>query len=160
KAKRHDFNPFQFQNLVQVKSHILEHALRSLNPVEFHVLRTLAAFRLPAGYDTLVALFVSSGDAANAAARKPFAHQVALDRALTALADRGLLGWDSRPGVNRYDLDPIVRGVVWGGLDRQARTDLYTALQGHFEVMPTIEMDGVDSLEDLTPAIELYSALI
>ncbi|MCP4514519.1 MAG: hypothetical protein GY824_04725, partial [Delftia sp.] len=61
---------------------------------------------------------------------------------------------------NRYDLHPIVRGVVWSALDEAARQDVYGALHAHFEAVPAVELDEVNSLEDLTPAIELYNTLI
>ena len=92
-------------------------------------------------------------DEEDAPEKKPFATLAELDAALTALEDRGLLGWDKR--ANRYDLHPIVRGVVWSGLDDDAKADIYGTLQVHFEAMPTIDEDEVESLEDLTPAIEL-----
>src|SRR5207248_6834186 len=50
-----DFNPFSLP-IVQVKSHVLEFALRGLNKTTLQVLDTIAAFRMPAAYDTLVAL--------------------------------------------------------------------------------------------------------
>ena len=42
-----------------------------------------------------------------------------LDRALTELEDRGLIGWDRE--ANRYDAHPIVRGVVWQLTDAKDR---------------------------------------
>jgi tetratricopeptide (TPR) repeat protein len=75
------------------------------------------------------------------------------------LEDRGLVGWDKR--ANRYDLHPLVRGVVWSGLGDDARRGVYTNLHAHFEVVPMIDdYLKVNSLEDLTPAIELYNTLI
>ena len=55
-----NFNPFRLP-LVQVKSHVLEFALRGLDETAQKVLMTIAAFRMPAAYDTLVALFVGEG---------------------------------------------------------------------------------------------------
>ncbi len=72
-----------------------------------------------------------------------------------------MLGWDRR--ANRYDLHPIVRGVTWSGLDNQDKQDIYETLSAHFESLPMIEGDrwqDVNSLEDLTAAIELYNTLI
>jgi tetratricopeptide (TPR) repeat protein len=63
--------------------------------------------------------------------------------------------------ANRYDLHPIVRGVVWSGLRDDTRRDVYTALHTHFDSIPQIEgWQKVNSLEDLTPVIELYNTLI
>jgi len=52
-----NFDPFHLP-LVQVKSHVLEFALRGLDRTTLKVLHTIAAFRMPAAYDTLVALLV------------------------------------------------------------------------------------------------------
>jgi tetratricopeptide (TPR) repeat protein len=150
RADHADFDPFRLP-LVQVKSHVLAFALRGLDANLRRALHTIAAFRMAATYDTLTALLMGAG--------KPFPDENALDAALTELEDRGLLGWDKR--ANRYDLHPIVRGVVWSGLEERARQDVYKALHAHFEALPAIDdWRQVNSLEDLTPAIELYNTLI
>ena len=70
-----------------------------------------------------------------------------------------MIGWDKRS--NRYDEHPIVRGVVWNGLSDDMRRGVYTNLHIHFEALPKInDYLQVESLEDLTPAIELYNTLI
>ena len=56
------------------KSHVLAHALQGLSKSEQQVLHTIAAFRAPADYETLVALMV--GEA------KPFASEDALRRSV------------------------------------------------------------------------------
>lgn len=145
-----DFNPFSLP-LVQVKSHVLEFALHGLDDKARQALRVIAAFRMPARYDTLTALLMGEG--------KACADEHGLDKVLTELEDRGLVGWDKR--ANRYDLHPIVRGVVWSGLDDDTQRGVYTSLHAHFEALPMIDdWQKVSSLEDLTPAIELYSTLI
>jgi tetratricopeptide (TPR) repeat protein len=144
-----DFNPFSLP-IVQVKSHVLEFALSGLDETTLKVLRTIAAFRMPAAYDTLVALLVGK--------RKPCPSENALISILEDLEDRGLLGWERR--ANRYDLHPIVRGVIWRGLDNQDKRGIYKTLSTHFESLPMIDEEEVNSLEDLTSAIELYNTLI
>ena len=148
-----DFNPFRLP-LVQVKTHVLDYALRGLDETTLKVLDTIAAFRMPAAYDTLVALFVGEG--------KPCPDENILITILADLDDRGLLGWDRR--ANRYDLHPIVRGVTWSGMGNQAQQGIYQVLSAHFESLPNkIYRDNwrqVDSLEELTPVIELYNTLI
>src|SRR5215213_1147942 len=145
-----DFNPFGLP-LVQVKSHVLAFALRGLDDKAQQVLRTVAAFRMPASYDTLAALLIGEG--------KACADERELDGVLTELEDRGLVGWDKR--ANRYDLHPLVRGVVWSGLGDDARRVVYTSLHAYFEALPMVDdYNKVNSLEDLTPAIELYNTLI
>lgn len=145
-----DFNPFRLP-LVQVKSHVLEYALHGLDETAQQVLYTIAAFRMPAAYDTLVALFVGEG--------KPCNRENALIVILADLEDRGLLGWDRR--ANRYGLHPIVHGVTWAALGSQTQHSIYQTLNTHFESLPTIDnWRQVESLEDLTPTIELYNTLI
>ena len=165
KRKHPDFERDLFrdrQNLVQVKSHVLYHALHGLDAKHRRVLHTQAAFRMPTTYETLVALFVKPREEEAAEERAPlFKDEAELDRALTLLVDRGLLGWDRRPGVNRYDLHPIVRGVVWSGLSDDAQADIHRARHDHFESVPMMDdWQKVESLEDLTPAIELYHTLV
>lgn len=146
-----DFDPFRELPLVQTKSHVLEFALRGVEEVARHTLQTMAAFRSPASYDALAAILIGDG--------KPCTNEQNLDAILAELEDRGLVGWDKR--ANRYDLHPIVRGVVWGGLESEARQGVYTRLHAHFEAAPMIEdYLEVNSLEDLTPAMELYHTLI
>ncbi|HEV7892849.1 MAG TPA: DUF4062 domain-containing protein [Pyrinomonadaceae bacterium] len=145
-----DFDPFSLP-LVQVKSHVLAFALRGLDDKAQQVLRTIAAFRMPARYDTLTALLIGKR-------KKQCKNERELDEVLTELEDRGLVGWDKR--ANRYDLHPLVRGVVWSGLSDDARRGVYTSLHEHFEALPDVDEDSVRSLEDLAPAIELYSTLI
>ncbi len=143
------FNPFQL-DLKQAKTHVLEFALQGLDKTEWKALHTIAAFRMPAQYDTLRSLLCGED--------KPCTDEEALDQMLAELEDRGLVGWDRR--ANRYDLHPVVRGVVWNGVDEKDKQAAYGALQGYFEAAPMVKEAEVHSLEDLTPAIELYHALI
>ena len=151
-----DFDPFDLP-LVQVQSHVLEHSMHGLSKAELRTLHVIAGFRMPASMETVKALLIMCGEDDNIE-KKPFADLSKLDHALTNLEDRGLLGWDRR--ANRYDLHPIVRGVVWNGLGDGKRKDIYGSLRSHFESMPLVEDYLVDSLEDLTPAVELYNTLI
>lgn len=145
-----DFNPFGMP-LKQAQSHVLAFAMRGLNGDARDVLHKIAAFRMPATYDTVAALLVGDG--------KTFADENALIASLSELEDRGLLGRDTR--ANRYDLHPLVRGVVWSGLGDDTRRGVYTSLRAHFEAVPMIDdYLKVNSLEDLTPAIELYNTLV
>jgi hypothetical protein len=143
------FDPFNLP-LMQRKSHVLEYALAGLTDAETRVLYTTAAFRAPATYDTLAALLVGDD--------KPCADEAALDRVLSVLEDRGLMGWDKR--ANRYDLHPVVRGVAWSALDPKAREGIYQGLAAHFEALPTADDDAIKSFDDLAGAIELYHTLV
>lgn len=144
-----DFDPFSLP-LVQVKSHVLEFALRGLSHEAREALQVIAGFRMPARYDALHALLVGEGKACT--------DEHELDTVLSDLEDRGLVGWDKRG--NRYDLHPIVRGVVWSGLTNKTRRGVYESLRAHFEALPKISQNRVSSLEELTPSIELYHTLI
>ncbi len=175
------FNPLK-QSREQVKSHIMGFALHGLTEGERKTLDTIAAFRMPTYFDNLSTLLVKH-DEPPAEEAKPqkggigkmlggkrgkaksdplkqtyFEDDAGLDRALTTLEDRGLMGWD-RAG-NRYDLHPIVRGVAWNALDEKARQGLYAKLNAHFGSLPPISLEDVNSLEDLTGTIEMYNTLI
>lgn len=151
-----DFNPFVLR-LENVQSHVLAYALRGLSIAELRTLHVIAGFRMPASMGTIQALLIRADDQDDPH-KKPFGTLRELDAALTTLEDRGLLGWDRRG--NRYDLHPIVRGVVWTELDDVARMALYGTLHDHFAAISTPSYLEVDSLNDLTPAIELYNNLI
>jgi tetratricopeptide (TPR) repeat protein len=53
-----------------------------------------------------------------------------------------------------------VRGVVWQLTDAKDQRAVYTALEAHFEPMATPEWEKVETLADLTPAIERYHTLV
>ena len=144
------FDLTKFDNVRDKVEHVLEFALRGLSEKQRTVLATIIAFRVLPDYDTIAAVLAGEG--------KPCKDEHELDEALTELEDRGLLGWDKR--ANRYDLHPIVRGVLWNGLSEDTRQGVYSGLYTHFEAVPMIEYDDVRSLEDLTPAIEMYYTLI
>jgi tetratricopeptide (TPR) repeat protein len=136
--------------LVQSRTHILEFALKGLSAKVRDVLDTLVGFRMPTSYATLEALLVGQGKACDTA--------YDLDRTLTELEDRGLIGWDRE--ANRYDAHPIVRGVVWRLTDAKDQREIYTAVEAHFKPMVTPNWREVATLADLTPAIERYHTLV
>ena len=166
-----DFNPVALP-LHNARTHVLAFALRGLSAAPRQVLHTIAAFRMPATWDTLRAVLVggeekplpSMWDTLRAVLvgrgrQKPCRDAPALDATLTELEDRGLVGWDK--AANRYDLHPIVRGVVWQALDTRARRERYGALQRYFDAAPRPpDWEEVESLDDLTPGIELFHTLI
>lgn len=136
--------------LVQSRSHILKFALDGLSDTARKVLSMIVGFRMPASYATLEALLIGDGKTCVSAQE--------LDRALTELEDRGLIGWDR--AANRYDSHPIVRGVVWQLTEAKDQQAVYKALEAHFEPMATPEWQEVESLADLAPAIERYNTLV
>jgi tetratricopeptide (TPR) repeat protein len=172
-SRNPEFNPGKL-DLRNAKTHVLEYALRGLPDEHRKVLHTIAAFRMPATWDTLRGLLVEQEDDPQAAAKqarkskgkrskvplpKRCKSHRELDLILTELEDRGLVGWDKK--ANRYDLHPIVRGVVWQALDGKSRKGIYNDLRTYFDAVPRPpDYLKVESLEDLTPAIELYQSLI
>jgi tetratricopeptide (TPR) repeat protein len=136
--------------LVQSRTHILAFALQGLGSEASDVLHTLVGFRMPTSFATLEALLVGADKAC---------HSIQdLDQALTELEDRGLIGWDR--DANRYDAHPIVRGVVWQLTDVKDQRDIYATIAAHFEPMAVPDYRNVESLADLTPAIERYHTLV
>jgi tetratricopeptide (TPR) repeat protein len=153
-----NFNVFGLP-LVQVQSHVLSYALKGLSAAELQTLQTIAGFRMPASMTTLKALLLEKRIKEEEEIAPLFSSESSLDQALTVLEDKGLLGWDRRS--NRYDLHPIVRGVVWNNLEESKQFEIHGSLRTHFEAMPIIEdYRKVESIEDLRPAIELYNSLI
>ncbi len=146
-----DFNPAQL-DLRNARTHILKYALEGLHDAHIRTLHTLAAFRMPATWETLCAVLVGKGK------KKPCRDQGTLVAVLTELEDRGLVGWDKR--ANRYHLHPIVRGVAIGALNNQTKKYLFGELYTYFEAVPKPDWYDVESLDDLTPAIELYYSLL
>jgi tetratricopeptide (TPR) repeat protein len=149
RADHPQFDPTSLP-LVQSRTHILGFALNGLSTNVREVLHTLVGFRMPASYATLEALLVGTEKACGSAQE--------LDRALTELEDRGLIGWDRE--ANRYDAHPIVRGMVWQFTDAADQRAVYAALEAHFEPMVTPEWQKVETLADLTSAIERYHTLV
>ena len=142
-----NFNPYSLP-LVQVKTHVLEHSLINLGNNEKDLLHTIAAFRAPAAYDTLLGFFQ----------RKYQRRSVEdFDNLLGDLEDRGLIGWNRLE--NNYDLHPIVRGVVWTGLGAAAKRGVFNSLQSYFEAIPA-KTEHYDSLESAQPHVELFNALV
>lgn len=143
-----DFDPFSLQ-ATQTKSHVLAFALSGLNTKSQKVLKIIAAFRMPATYDTIVSLTVGQQD-------HDISDEEQLDAILRDLEDRGLMGWDRQ--ANRYDLHPIVRGIVWRKVASEEKELIYQELHDYFSAFPL--PNKVKTLEDLTPTIELYNSLI
>ncbi len=149
KADHPQFDPTSLL-VGQSRARILGFALEGLSTKVREALHTIVGCRMPASYATLEALLVGPDKACKSAKE--------LDEALTELEDRGLIGWDRE--ANRYDAHPIVRGVVWQLADARNQRAVYTALEAHFEPMKVPKWSEVETLEDLTPAIERYHTLI
>ncbi|MCP4663696.1 MAG: CHAT domain-containing protein [bacterium] len=143
-----DFDPSQLP-LVQARSHVLAFALRGLCNTSHRVAQTIAAFRMPASYDSLSAILATKAGACD--------DEADLNAALADLEDRGLTGWDRE--TNQYDMHPLVRGVIWSGLSNRDKQAVYEDLHSHFEAMPALYQYQVADSRMLTPAIELCNSL-
>ena len=113
---------------------ILEVAYNQTSAERRELLSRIAAFRSPMDYEAIKAV----------AALKP----ASLKPAIAELVKRGLLFREDE----RYDLHPIVRQYAYDRLSD--KEGVHSRLQEYFEARPTPER--VESLEDLTPTIELY----
>ncbi|MBI1763205.1 MAG: DUF4062 domain-containing protein [Acidobacteria bacterium] len=146
-----DFNPAEL-DLRNARTHVLGYALEGLRDTHTRTLQTLAAFRMPATWETLCAVLVGKG-------KKPCRDQSALVAVLTELEDRGLVGWDK--AANRYDLHPIVRSVVWSKMSNKMRRVVCKSSLKYFDSLPKIGNPlKVNNLSDLTLAIERYITLV
>jgi tetratricopeptide (TPR) repeat protein len=134
-APRHDI----YDDLVQRQHHVLEQSYDAMPEGERTLLSCIAAFRSPMTYDALL-IFNTFGNEAR--------FEVALDN----LRVRGLLQRDT--AHNRYDLHPIVRHYAYDRLTD--KTGVHTRLRDYFAQIPTPDKDKIQSIEDLTPVIELY----
>lgn len=118
---------------------ILALSYDALGPPLRELLSRLSAFRSPVGYE--VASILS-----------PFKGRRELGLAFTELADRGLIYFD--PDRWRYDLHPIVRAY---GYDRLTfKEGIHSRLRDYFAAALSPDMGQVNSVDDLTPLIELY----
>jgi hypothetical protein len=97
--------------LVQSRTHILEYALDGISNRVGKVLHTLVGFRMPASYATLEALLIGPSKACSSVQE--------LDRALTELEDRGLIGGIARPTA----MTRTLLCGAWSGNVRATRTN-------------------------------------
>lgn len=148
-ARNPSFDPFSV-DLVEVRNDVLRQAVAALSMKTRLVLVTLAAFRMPVSDEILRPLLVGPGRA--------FARNSELYAALSELEGRGLSGWDQP--ANRYDLHPVVRRVVWNGVHPAGQEIVYENLYEHLSASPAVASQSASSLDELTPAIELYYTLI
>ena len=114
------------------------------------VLRTIAGFRMPAAYETWRRCS-SVTDQATRPFTRTWPSTARWPNSITAGS------WAGTGEANRYDLHPIVRGVVW----QRSRTPPRSARRrtppssAHFEPMADTQVGNRSKLSaDLTPAIE------
>lgn len=130
-------NPLPHLKGEKKEHHILELAYDSLEKKKKTLISNLSAFRNAMTYDG-ISVF------------KEFGKEQEFDKALIELAGRGLLLRDAES--NTYDLHPVLRRYCYDRLKGKAA--IHSQLQDYFSAVPKPET--VESLDDLTPLIELY----
>lgn len=133
----------------KAQHHVLQVAYEALAPKPRDLLSRLAAFRSPVSYETLSAITIQTLQ------ERPdgkIENEEQLEQALEELRERGLLFSDAE--ARRYDLHPVVRQYAYDRLADKAA--IHTQLRDYFSTVPMPEDDKIQTLEDLTPVIELY----
>lgn len=150
-------------DLVQRRNHILHSALDAMPETGRQLLATLALLSESVDYDTLEALnpYLSADSAetenvnltqSDGATRLRLASK-ALAGAVGDLEARGLLQYERRD--RRYDLHPVVRGVVIGGMSPNDKERLGWRVVDHFSSRPHRPYEEASSIEDLSAGLHL-----
>ena len=132
---RHNPQP----KLIPKEHNILELAYDSLDEKKQRLVSRIAAFRSPMDYEA-VAIFNDFGSG------KKF------NDTLLELVDRGLLFRDAKNDKVKLDMHPIVRRYCYDRLSGKKR--VHSQLMDYFASIPAPEK--IESVDDLTPVIELY----
>jgi tetratricopeptide (TPR) repeat protein len=81
-----------------------------------------------------------------------------LETTIYDLEHRGLLQYD--PQSRRYDLHPVVRGFVVGGLKQQEKEQFGQRVVDYFSTQTAINYDAAESLEDLRYGLHTVRAML
>jgi tetratricopeptide (TPR) repeat protein len=123
--------------LVPKEHNILELAYNSLDEKKQRLISRISAFRSPMSYDA-VAIF------------NDFGSEEEFNDALLELMDRGLLFREEKSV--KFDMHPIMRGYCYDRL--KGKEKVHSRLMVYFATIP--ESERIESVDDLTPVIELY----
>ena len=111
------------------EEHVLELAYKALTETARDLLSNVAAFRSPVEYKLLKA-------------------------AVKALRERGMLLQEKSRDGARYDLHPVVRQYAYDRLTD--KTGVHSRLREYFSDVPDVDVQKIESVDDLRPVIELY----
>ncbi|WP_421796831.1 DUF4062 domain-containing protein [Haliscomenobacter sp.] len=145
-------------DLVQKRNHILHTALANLDPACRQLLSTLSLLSDAIDYPTLCAFNPhlnpdkgeDSEDQAKATAQ--------LSQTVKDLEIRGFLQYDTQ---NRhYNLHPVVRGVVSGGLQTKERKQYGQKVVDHFSQKAHSPYAEAETLEELQDALHVVRTLL
>ena len=124
--------------LVPTEHNILELAYNSLDEKKQRLISRISAFRSPMDYDA-VAIF------------NDFGSEEEFNDALLELVDRGLLFREEKSV--KFDMHPIMRRYCYE--ERlTGKEKVHSRLMDYFATIP--ESEKIESVDDLTPVIELY----
>jgi len=129
-----DFDPFKNTKFELALEKMLKVAITRLTDLQKHILNIVAALVIPTSFDFLERIIQENGT------RKTFEQ---IDLALTALENRGLLGWDKK--MNQYEMHPVVRGFIWTNLDAEEKRSIYKSIFQQFRNI-TSELEFRQSL--------------
>jgi len=121
------------------RHHVFQVSYDALSEDRRHLLGTIAAFRYSIAFDTLVTI-------------EDHIDKQEIRDALKELIERGLISFD--PDHGRLDLHPIVRRYAYENILNPK--DVHEPLRLYFAKLANGLPKEVNSLSDLTPAIERY----
>ncbi len=129
-------------DLVQRRNHILQASIEALSDSSRELLATVAMVSSSFDYRVLTALSPALADA-----------QHDLQTTVIDLEERGLLLFDRQMGL--YDLHPVVRGVVAGGLGLFERERLGGRVIDFFSTAAARHLGEAETLDDLQSALNV-----
>ncbi|MEM8999868.1 MAG: DUF4062 domain-containing protein [Bacteroidota bacterium] len=140
-------------DLVQKRNHILKASIKNLSQDSYKLLSTLALLSGSVDYKFIATLNSDPTDETNNFnATKTFAKSI-LD-----LERQGLLQYDARE--KRYDLHPVVRGVVVGSLNSNQKEQYGNPIVDYFNSQTHSAFDDVETLEELSNELNLMRLLL
>ncbi|AGZ40710.1 DUF4062 domain-containing protein [Actinoplanes friuliensis] len=138
--------------LARRRHHILEAAMRDLEPGTARLLSWISALSGTVHWDVLESINPLAADGLSKARAGAL-----LDAALGDLEVRGLLWWNRQ--MNTYDMHPIVRAFAYDRLEGTDKFSAHARIRDHFQALPPEEAGTVSSVEDRTQTISLFRAL-
>ena len=134
-----DYDPVPSRS--RKEGHVLELAYKALPEKARDLLSNVAAFRSPVEYKLLKAALPEASDREAKAT-------------VQTLRERGmLLQQTSKDGV-RYDLHPVVRQYAYDRLTD--KTGVHSRFREYFSDVPDVDVQKIESVDDLRQVIELY----
>jgi hypothetical protein len=130
-------------DLVQKRNHILKSAIAGVPQKSRQLL-------------SILALLSEAVDSATLSALSPAPKELA--NTVKDLERRGLLQYDGQS--RRYDLHPVVRGIVAGGLRPEDRDNYGQRVVDHFSERPHNPYDQAETIEDLHNARHIVRTLL